>query len=81
MPRMAIATEITAEVAEYAHGRVPRAIRERQILALILHVEFLVGGCFGLTCDVLFDSDRDISLAYFLRLALRMFRSPALRNL
>ncbi|TMB92351.1 MAG: helix-turn-helix transcriptional regulator [Chloroflexi bacterium] len=31
---MAIATDIIAALAAYAHGRVPRAIRERQILAL-----------------------------------------------
>jgi AcrR family transcriptional regulator len=31
---MAIASDIIAALADYAHGRVPRAIRERQILAL-----------------------------------------------
>src|SRR5438132_7236311 len=31
---MAIASDILAALADYAHGRVPRAIRERQILAL-----------------------------------------------
>ena len=31
---MAITTDILAALADYAHGRVPRAIRERQILGL-----------------------------------------------
>jgi AcrR family transcriptional regulator len=30
---MAVAGDITAEVSDYAHGRVPRALRERQVLA------------------------------------------------
>jgi AcrR family transcriptional regulator len=49
---MAVADEVSAEVADYAHGRVPRVVRERQILALAEEL-FAEEGFTGASMDEL----------------------------
>jgi AcrR family transcriptional regulator len=49
---MTVVDEISAEVADYAHGRVPRAIRERQVLALAEEL-FAEQGFAGASMDEL----------------------------
>ena len=53
---------------------------ERQIFAPVLDVELSIGGSLSLAADMLLDPSRDISLAHFLRLRLRLL-APAGRNL
>ena len=49
---MAISDRIAAEVADYAHGRVPRAVRERQVLSLAEEL-FAEEGFTGASMDEL----------------------------
>lgn len=49
---MVVADEVSAEVSDYAHGRVPRAVRERQIVALAEEL-FAEEGFAGASMDEL----------------------------